>query len=146
MSAIKFFGTWEVAILGPAASLSQWSLQLSGTAGRDGTFALTDGQPETWPVDGRQWTLTVLTWFEFSTPGWYPTEPRVSKHFEAGVGLVIDVIACSGSDLGSVRRCRCTASTSRRTPRPWRPARRSTSTSRSAGAPIHQDRHAGEDA
>jgi hypothetical protein len=101
VSAIEFFGTWEVAILGPAASLSQWSLQLSGTAGRDGTFALTDGQPETWPVTGGQWTLTVLAWFEFSTPGWYPTKPRVSKHFEAGVGLVIDVTACSGSDLVS---------------------------------------------
>ena len=99
MSAVQFFGTWEVAILGPAASLSQWSLQLSGTAGRDGTFELIDGQPETWPVNGGRWTLTVLAWFQFPTPGWYPTEPHVSKHFKAGVGLVVDVTARSGSDL-----------------------------------------------
>jgi len=99
VSAIVFFGTWEVAILGPAASLSQWSLQLSGTGGADGTYPLADGQPVTWPLSAERWTLTVLAWFQFPTPGWYPTKPRVSKHFQAGVGLVIDITAHSGSDV-----------------------------------------------
>lgn len=95
-----FFGPWRITTAGAVAHLGQWQLQLDGTDWTDGVVPLSDGQPITMAVTGQRWTLTVLTYFHFPSPGlWAPTPPRRAKRFQAGVGLVVDLTASSASDV-----------------------------------------------
>lgn len=94
-----FYGPWTIITVRPVAYLGLWHVEFYGTDGGDGRYALQDGRPMEWSLEGTEWKLTVLTLLPAPTSvpslTLQPVTPSRTTYFQHDVGLVVDVTASS---------------------------------------------------
>ncbi len=97
----ELFGGWTLRASEPLADLRQWQLRFEGADEVTGDVPLVSGKPFELYVTGQRWTVTVLTFFPFPSPGgFWPRPPvRITKRAGARGALETTIEGQSGSDI-----------------------------------------------